>query len=118
MGYAVLLARASAHSLTLMVMRTLLRKEKLRAWRRAPRRSSEGLLSRSTTAATSAFGMILIAQSWAKYYCRLTSATQKGKASEMCARGGGNVRHGEGEGSPGVISVRGSTGGTMPSNYR
>ena len=34
----------------------------------------------------------------------------EGKASEMCAREGGNVRHGEGEGSRCVISVGGTTG--------
>ena len=34
----------------------------------------------------------------------------EGQASEMCAREGGNVRHGEGEGSRCVISVGGTTG--------
>ena len=34
----------------------------------------------------------------------------EGRASEMCARGEGNVRHGGEEGSPGVISAGGSTG--------
>ena len=29
----------------------------------------------------------------------------EGRASEMCAREGGNVRHGGEEGSPGVISA-------------